>query len=130
MLIKNYIRLFTGFSTFNDRGTPLKEILPGINLRITENNIYNAGHAHHSFLNFLAELGLIGFLIICIVLFQIYKSILRLPNYEKLSCLLAFVVLLIMSLTEHRLVAPSQAFIFFVIFSIFINNTYESKTNV
>ena len=115
----------TGFSTFNDREVPLKEILPGIKLRILDSNIYNSGHAHHSFLNFLAELGLIGFILVCLVLYQIYNSILRLPAFERTTCLLSFVVLLLMSLTEHRLVAPSQAFIFFVIYSIFLKNTYK-----
>ncbi len=119
----------TGFSTFNDRDVETKEILPGIRLKITKNNIYNSGHAHHSFLNFAAELGIIGLLLLAYMLLQIYKSIVKMPMFEKILCLLSFVVLLLMSLTEHRLVAPSQAFIFFLFFSILVNNKKWSLKN-
>lgn len=120
----------TGFSTFNDRNNVTQKILPGIKLRVLEDkNIYNSGHAHHSYLNILAELGLIGFLLISTLLISIFLNILKMHDFEKYLCLFSFCVLLLMSLTEHRLVAPSQAFIFFVIFTILRSNSLSIKSN-
>jgi O-antigen ligase len=53
----------TGFSSFNDRYKDPSKVFPGIKLRLLDKNVYNSGHAHHSFLNILAEQGLIGLLI-------------------------------------------------------------------
>ena len=53
----------TGFSSFNDRYKDPSEVLPGIKLRFLKKNIYNSGHAHHSFLNIMAEQGLVGLII-------------------------------------------------------------------
>jgi O-antigen ligase len=119
----------TGFSTFNDRNQSPEEILPGIKLRVLKENIYNSGHAHHSYLNILAELGLVGFTLLSLLLLSIYKEIIKLEDFEKYLCLFSFVTLLLMSLTEHRLVAPSQAFIFFVVFSLIANNVVSIKQN-
>jgi O-antigen ligase len=118
----------TGFSTFNDHYIELKKIAPLINLRILEENIYNSGHAHHSFLHILAEMGIIGILLIFLILKKIYQMILRLPDFDRMALLLCFFALLFASLTEHRLVTPSQALPFFTILAmIFSNNRFNLK---
>lgn len=121
--------LGTGFSSFNDRETDTQEVLPFIKLRFIEKNIYNSGHAHHSFLHIIAELGLIGFMLIVSLIYYLFKSISNLNTFERDILFLPLLVLILMSLTEHRLAAPSQAFIFFVFYSLVIRNKSLKKDN-
>ena len=113
----------TGFSSFNDRYKDPSQVFPGIKLRMLDKNVYNSGHAHHSFLNILAEQGLVGLLIFIFLIFYLFRSMKTLQNFEKDLLIFPLMVLILMSITEHRFAAPSQAFIYFIIYSLIIKNS-------
>ena len=119
----------TGFSSFNDRYKDPSEVLPGIKLRFLKKNIYDSGHAHHSFLNIMAVQGLVGLIIFIFLIFYLFSSMTKLRNFDKDLLTFPLIILILMSLTEHRFAAPSQAFIYFVIYSLVIKNSSSFLTS-
>jgi O-antigen ligase len=80
--------------------------------------VYSDGHAHNSYFHILAEMGAVG-------LFLVYKLFRSILDAVKATCsgieyeIVFYLIwgLLLMSLTEHRLVTPSNALPVFIIVS-------------
>ncbi|WP_456267959.1 O-antigen ligase family protein [Kushneria sp. AK178] len=101
-----------GFGSYDDRPyEPYK-----FNSSLEFNNVYSSGnvrhtssHAHNSFLNFAAEMGLVGIIIVLIFSLVIHSIVLKVrPVYISKALELSWLIVLFSSLTEHRLTTPSQ----------------------
>lgn len=121
----------TGFGSINDVPFDLKGI-PGI---FTYNaqplKVYDAGHAHHSYLNILGEQGLLGFSVFILLLSSIFKFISKHAESNVLQAFLvmSFFNLMMMSFTEHRFVSPSNALPFIIplcLYIIYVNGVKKS----
>ncbi len=116
-----------GFGSYND-SLALHEYVKGIfSWNYPEQYIYSDGHAHQSFLNILAETGVVGLVLILILLWCIRKSIFLIKDKAvSVGLYLALVVNVMSSFTEHRIFTPSQMIPFVLILSI----TLASRENL
>lgn len=72
---------------------------------------FSSSHAHHSFLHFLAELGVIGSLLYLIFVYHLVKIYKNLQNaYPLISNIgfFSFVCVVFAGFTEHRLTTPAS----------------------
>ena len=99
--------------------------------------VYDETHAHNSYLQFTAEIGVIGtllimvFWLVCILI--IIKSYKRYSNGQNriimLSALSGIITLLILSLTEHYMASPTAMLIISVTTSLALGISWENKLN-
>jgi O-antigen ligase len=122
----------SGFGSVNDLPIKLNSGLPSLlSFNGSKNHLYNDSHAHHSFLHFLAEVGIIGLIVFLTFwnkLFSFIKSnSTRIPSSVKSFLMIAMFNLVIMSFTEHRITTPSNVLPFVIILCIaVINHNYET----
>jgi len=126
----------TGFGSYNDTPYNLYGLSHVLKINLTENIRLGDNHAHHTFVNVLAETGIVGFLLLFIFLTKVrtfIKTIKLLPLQKGL--LIAFWFNIVSSFTEHRLFTPSQMLPFCIIlglsvaYSRFLNNKNLNKRN-
>ncbi len=109
----------TGFGSFNDRPYAMNGIPHVFSVNTSAGVVFNASHAHHSFLHVLAEQGLVGFILLIGMLVAIYRLGDSLPNdTTRLFLTMTFWYMILCSLTEHRLVTPSQAIPWFTLIGL------------
>ena len=105
-----------GFTRFDDY--PLN-IETGyiFNFNNTEHIRHSNFHAHNSYLHFLAETGILGFILLLNFVKSIFKSF---KDHDEIGApaLLIMATLLFASLSEHRLTTPSQAAPAFILISL------------
>lgn len=115
-----------GFGSYDDRDYTYIEILPFLSVKHGQMIQHSDSHAHNSFLNILAELGLAGFIIFLVFFILIYKEIEKVDFWAKdlsLALKFAFWVCIFSSATEHRLTTPSQMIPFFIILALALSYT-------
>ena len=66
-------------------------------------------HAHHTFLNVLAEQGVVGLILLLISLLYIDRTVRSLDDPLGKAASLSLLILMFMSLSEHRLFSPSNS---------------------
>ena len=114
--------LGTGFGSIDDVPFKFKPIIPYfLATNIQNNKVFSDSHAHHSFLHFLGELGLVGLLIFLKFWRTLYLFLIR-NNYDsriRSFLLVSFYNLTIMSFTEHRITTPSNALPFVLALSLY-----------
>jgi O-antigen ligase len=124
----------TGFGSYDDFPYKLSNNIVPIKFNQSDNIQHSDSHAHQSFLNILAELGIVGLLVTIILLFYIYKHINKLSDqFIKDSLNMAFWVNIISSMTEHRLFTPSQMLPFILILGLSISTkeaNYATSTDI
>jgi len=113
--------LGTGFGSYDDRPYLLKGIRYIFQLNFPKVFVHSDAHAHHSFLHVLAETGIVGFSLLFYFLKQVRQFIvdITLPPL-KTALNLTFWIIIISSLTEHRLFTPSQMLPFTIILGLAI----------
>ncbi len=112
-----------GFSKYNDipyQFYGIKHLLM-INLAPS---VYNDFHAHNSYFHFLAETGIVGFVLLIMIILSLDRFL-----QEKLkNSLEAYINMLLLwylafaSFTEHRFTTPSQAIPFSILLGMAISN--------
>lgn len=121
----------SGFGSVNDLPIKLNSGLPGIiSFNGSKNHFFNDAHAHHSYLHFLAEVGIIGLVVFLLFWSKLFAFIhserTAIPAPVKAFLLIAMFNLAIMSFTEHRITTPSNVLPFVIILCIaVINHNYE-----
>jgi O-antigen ligase len=121
----------TGFGSVNDVPTKHKEIIPHF-LATNEQKVklHNDSHAHHSYLHFLGEVGLIGLALFLVFWMSVYRF-LKNNDYHPVTqnfLLISFFNLSIMSFTEHRITTPSNALPFVIVLGLyFVYVNYQKK---
>lgn len=121
--------LGVGFGRFDDFPSDLFQLIPFVTLNVTSNVMHTNLHSHNSFLNILAETGLFGFTLICVVFKSIFKSF---ENNGSISNIVYMLILTLLfaSLSEHRLTTPSQAApVFILIMLLFRINKSPVKVS-
>jgi O-antigen ligase len=129
-----------GFARFNDVSpfTVADEVsgYKGLFALYTgENYVFSSAHAHNSYLNFLAETGLVGlalvllFWAVCIrILWRGYRNSHDIASKTFLfSALGGIVTLLSLSLTEHYLSAPTVMMCISVTVSLSLGLAWQNK---
>lgn len=121
-----------GFGSYDDVPYHFEDFGFAI-LNTGKNYIHSAAHAHNSYLNFLSETGLIGFLLVFLFLYSLHNFIKRkLPaiGLNNLGLLLAFWVAVWSSFTEHRLTTPSQMLPFTILIGLGLSTFrgYQAQT--
>ncbi|WP_026464817.1 O-antigen ligase family protein [Adhaeribacter aquaticus] len=123
--------LGTGFGSVNDVPFIFDNTIPFIySSNQQQVKDFNDSHAHHSFLHFLGELGLLGLGVFLCFWRSVYKFLLKNNQEPKIRdfLLVSFFNLTIMSFTEHRITTPSNALPFvlsFCLYYLFVN--YQKK---
>jgi len=109
----------TGFGSFNDIPYRLEGIPHVFMYNQPYELIFNAAHAHNTFLHVLAETGLVGLGLLIAFLYQLWKYIGTLEQASvRLGMKLAFWNAIFSSLTEHRLFTPSEMLPFTILLAI------------
>lgn len=109
----------TGFGSFNDIPYRLEGIPHVFMYNQPYELIFNAAHAHNTFLHVLAETGLVGLGLLIAFLYQLWKYIGTLEQASvRLGLKLAFWNAIFSSLTEHRLFTPSEMLPFTLLLAI------------
>ena len=99
----------TGFGSFNDIPRSY-DGRPGLLAWSNGPVIQSDGHAHHSYVHILAEMGVVGLLLFCWLLQTLHRFASRYDADAsvRLALLTAFWTLVLASFTEHRIVTPSN----------------------
>lgn len=112
-----------GFGGFNDTPYSLFGVENVVFLNLSENLASNSSHAHNTFFHVLAEQGVIGFILLIVIIFQMKKSILKEKDRALRSMLLIMLFYAIgSSFFEHRFFTPAQMIPFLLILGIAISN--------
>ncbi|WP_461672885.1 O-antigen ligase family protein [Priestia megaterium] len=119
----------TGFGSYNDSPYNLYGIPHLLEINLPSIYINGDDHAHHTFLNVLAETGIIGLFLLFLFLFKVWKFINIIEKDPlRISLLLYFWFNILTSFTEHRLFTPSQMLPFTIILGLSIaHSRYENK---
>jgi len=90
---------------------------------------YNSSHAHDTYLQILAEQGLVGLVLFLLMWRSLYTSIITryTPSLTRDGLFIAFWALNFASFTEHRIPSPSNAFPFILIYILFYMNQSNFK---
>ena len=121
----------TGFGSINDVPFIFNDYVPGVlSTNKQKNKVFNDSHAHHSFLHFLGEQGIIGLLLFIMFWRSIYKFLLTNDQEPTVRdfLLVSFFNLTVMSFTEHRITTPSNALPFVLALSLYyVYVNYQKK---
>ncbi len=114
--------LGAGVGSFNDYGNNIKDI-----------QTYSSSHAHNSFLHFLAEVGLIGFIIFMLFVYLFRRFWLK-NRYKNVlladAAYFSFLTVLFASFTEHRITTPASMIIVSILIGAFISQVrFKSNAN-
>ena len=111
-----------GYGGYNDVPYNLIGIENVISLNFSEQVASNSSHAHNTFFHVLAEQGIIGFILLLIMIFEMKKTILN-EQDEKLRSMLLIMFLYAIgsSFFEHRFFTPAQMIPFLLILGITIS---------
>ncbi|SMO50924.1 O-antigen ligase family protein [Fodinibius sediminis] len=102
--------LGTGVGSYDDQPFDFREIVPYVQYNAQPNKAHTDAHAHHSYLQLLAEQGIVGLLLFLTFwgsLFLYLKNIRDLPVLRD-YLLIAFFTITFASFTEHRITAPAM----------------------
>lgn len=121
----------TGFGSLNDVPFVYKDVIPFVvTTNKQEDKVYNDSHAHHSFLHFLGEQGIIGLFLFLTFWMSVYRYLQK-NNYHPVTrdfLLISFFNLSIMSFTEHRITTPSNALPFVIVLGLyFVYVNYQKR---
>lgn len=124
----------TGFGSIDDVPFKFEIKIPFLLSTNSQNQkVFSDSHAHHSFLHFLGELGLVGLLIFLKFWKTLYTFLIK-NNYDpriRAFLLVSFYNLTIMSFTEHRITTPSNALPFVLALSLYyVYVNYQKKLAV
>lgn len=127
-----YSPLFgTGFGSVNDVPFIFNDLIPGVlSSNEQKDKVFNDSHAHHSFLHILGEQGIIGLAIFIMFWRTVYLFLLKNGQEPTVRdfLLVSFFNLTIMSFTEHRITAPSNALPFILSLSLYyVYVNYQRK---
>jgi len=126
--------LGTGFGSLNDVPYIFNDAVPGFfSTNKQKNKVYNDSHAHHSFLHFLGEQGLLGLVLFIMFWRSVYKFLLQNGQEPTIRdfLLVSFFNLTVMSFTEHRITTPSNALPFVLTLSLYyVYVNYQKKSGV
>lgn len=102
--------LGNGVGAYDDRPYDLEEIVPYLTYNAQPKKAHTNSHAHHSYLHFLAEQGVVGltlFLTFWVSLFLYLKRIKTQPVIRD-YLLIVFFTIIFASFTGHRFTTPAQ----------------------
>jgi len=124
--------LGTGFGSLNDVPFIFNDAVPGVfSTNKQKEKVYNDSHAHHSFLHFLGEQGLIGLFLFYMFWRSVYKFLRQNAQEPTIRdfLLVSFFNLTVMSFTEHRITTPSNALPFVLTLSLYyVYVNYQNKS--
>jgi O-antigen ligase len=125
----------TGFGSFNDDSAIISTgDIPEKFVNITGDKVFNSAHAHHSFLHFLAEEGVMGLGIFLLFWRHLFTYIVskqrKYSESIRIFLIMAFFNLTFMSFTEHRITTPSNAFPFVLplVLALMYDNAHRQKS--
>ncbi len=119
-----------GVGSYDDRPPELKKIMPLISYNKQPHKLHTNSHAHHSYLMFLAEQGVLGlgvFLVFWVFLL-IYIMNIREAPVLKDFLIVAYFTLTFASFTEHRITTPSNMLPFTIILGLVMAHAGFFKT--
>lgn len=112
----------TGFGSYDD--WPYR-LIGEYGFRMNDSIIvHSESHAHNSYLNILAETGIVGMMLFICFINSIHKYIVDKMRYNPnvaSGLLIALWASMAASITEHRIFTPSQMLPFFIILGLFIS---------
>ena len=111
-----------GFSKFNDSLN-----FPKMEINKNEIYLYSDANAHNSYLHILYECGLIGIFLTYLFVYYLNIEIMKIYSTKNKEILIMYLnIILIASITEHRLFTPSMM-LYLSLFYIFSKSYVASK---
>ncbi|MDO6724719.1 O-antigen ligase family protein [Celeribacter halophilus] len=104
-IFSNYPLLGAGFGAYDDRIYLERTDI----LAEASEVMHTNSHAHHTFLHVAAEQGVIGFVLLLVSLWTIDRRLSGCPNKLTQAASHTLMLVMLMSLTEHRLYSPSNS---------------------
>jgi len=122
-----------GFGSFNDTPYHFEDFGFAV-LNTSKIYINSDAHAHNSYLNILAETGLVGLFLVILFLVNLRRfiGVSGLPGGIELGLRIAFWVVIWSSFTEHRLTTPAQMLPFTILIGLTLSkfNVYQERTSI
>lgn len=122
----------SGFGSVNDLPLTFNRGIPHLfSFNDSKKKYFNDSHAHHSYLHFLAEMGILGLGLFLLFWFNLFKFInsnrFNVDVIVKDYLLFSMFNLSIMSFTEHRITTPSNVLPFIIFYSIaLMSSNYQN----
>ncbi len=100
-----------GFGSLNDLPFASRQQQLGwLNMNDSSNKVFSDDHGHHSYLHIMAELGIIGLMVLLWFWYQQYVFLHRQKHLPWLrnGLLISFWLIIYSSFTEHRITTPAM----------------------
>jgi len=121
--------LGNGVGSYDDRPYDLKEIVPYLTYNAQPQKSHTNAHAHHSYLHFIAEQGIVGlalFLTFWTSLFLYLKRIKTQPVIRD-YLIISFFAITFASFTANRVTTPAQMLPFTISLGLFLMHKENYK---
>jgi O-antigen ligase len=122
----------TGVGSYNDRPLQLKKIAPFIEYNSQPHHSYNSRTAHNTYLNILAEQGIVGLVLFLIFWVSLFWYIMRIRGDPLMRdfLLIAYFSNTFVAFTGHRLTTPSNMLPFAIILGLYMAQKKPVKTYI
>jgi O-antigen ligase len=120
----------TGVGSYDDRPLELKQVMPLVSYNKQPHKVHTNRHAHHSYLMFLAEQGILGLAVFLVFWVSLFVYILKIRGTPVIRTflLIAYFTLTFASFTEHRITTPSNMLPFTIILGLVMAYSRPVKT--
>lgn len=114
--------LGTGVGSYDDRPFNFQEVIPYVQYNAQPQKDHTDSHAHHSYLQFLAEQGIVGLTLFLVFWISLYLYLKRIKTEPLIRdyLLIAFFTITFASFTEHRITAPAMMLPFTISVGLFM----------
>lgn len=102
--------LGNGVGSYDDRPYDLQEIVPYLTYNAQPQKAHTDGHAHHSYLQFLSEQGIVGLVLFLTFWVSLFLYLKRIKTHPVIRdyLLIVFFNITFASFTAHRFTTPAQ----------------------
>ena len=112
----------TGVGSYDDRPLKLKKVMPLVSYNAQPNKSHTNRTAHHSYLNILAEQGIMGLGVFLVFWVSLYWYLMQIRGDPIMRdfLLLAYFSNTFVAFTGHRITTPSNMLPFVIILGLFM----------
>jgi len=117
----------TGVGSYDDQPLELEEVVPYVRYNSQPNKEHTDAHAHHSYLQLLAEQGVVGLIMFLVFWISLYFYLRRIEGQPIMRnfFLIAYFAITFASFTEHRITTPAMMLPFTISVGLFMMHKEE-----
>lgn len=120
----------TGVGSYDDRPFQFEKIVPYVAYNTQPQKSHTSAHAHHSYLQILAEQGIVGLTVFLTFWISLFWYLVRIRGNPLMRdfLLIAFFTITIAAFTEHRITTPSMMLPFTIPLGMFFFQKNDTET--